>query len=142
MSKYYVYKHVDPNTSELLYIGMGSGGRAWQVGKSHGPLRGEEHNEWSESLMAVGITPDKFVEIIQSGLEREEAYNLELSLIKEFRPKFNKNFSRSTKLSSDQVHEARVLKETGISYEAIGRELSVSTMTAYRAVKGITLAHT
>ena len=31
-NKYYVYQHKHPVTEEILYIGKGSGGRAWRMG--------------------------------------------------------------------------------------------------------------
>jgi len=57
MNKYYWYKHIDPDTQELVYVGHGSGGRAWQCGSTHSPLRSKEHLKWADDLLERGVTP-------------------------------------------------------------------------------------
>lgn len=136
---YYVYKHVHPGThDEVVYVGYGKSHRAWIM---DAPLRAKDHSDYLRGLSSLGFTPDDWVVIIAGALTREEALTLEMKHIKELRPRFNKNFSYPTKLSTEQVELAKVMKEDGMSYSATARELEVSTMTAYRAVKGETLAH-
>jgi hypothetical protein len=75
---YYVYKHFDPITKEVVYVGRGSKGRAWNV---HRNINSQsEHIEWMEELISKGYTPQDWVEIVQSGLSFEEAVKLEYDL--------------------------------------------------------------
>ena len=141
MDKYYVYKHIDLDTKEVVYIGMGSGGRAWLCGNNATYGRGSDHRDWVEYWLNLGTTPDEFVEIIDRGISREEALDIEKMLIHELKPRFNKNFSRPTVLTTEQVQVAREMRQDGMSFSKIAAELETSTMTVYRAIKGETLAH-
>lgn len=138
MNKYYTYTHVCPDTKEVVYVGVGSEGRAWLCSGA----RADDHTEWMRELLSRGVTPDEWVVIGDRGLSKKEALEIELMLIHNFRPRFNKNFNRPTVLDKEQVEFAKQLREDGLSFSAIARELEVSTMTAYRAIKGETFAHT
>lgn len=133
---YYIYFHVIPETEEIVYIGKGSRGRAWHCAESNS--RGEEHAKWMTDLIFRGYTPDAWVRIIESGLSEEEALEKELVLIHNNKPIFNSKRNHSCKLDDYDLKEIKRLRELGYSYDSIGKEISVSTMTIYRALNGIT----
>lgn len=104
--RYYVYRHVDPLTFEIVYVGKGTGGRAWDTTRNKqniNPL----HLQWMESLQDQGYTPQDWVQIIYSGLEEKEAFYKE----KETNhingvPKFSRNMGEDNhlaKLTNEQV---------------------------------------
>jgi hypothetical protein len=137
MNKYYWYKHVNPCNKEIVYVGHGSGGRAWQCGSSHSPLRSKEHCKWADELLSKGITPDEWVEIGDRGLSKERAKEIELLLIHELKPRFNKSIRYPLlKFTPELFEKAVFLRNTGKSYEKIGQELALSTMTIYRGLHG------
>jgi hypothetical protein len=80
LSKHYVYYHIDPKSNELVYIGKGSGGRAWQCSPTdrHNDL----HYDWIKNLIEEGYTPDDFVQIITKNISSEEAHKIESKMIK------------------------------------------------------------
>ena len=80
MNKYYVYGHLETETGQVVYIGKGCAGRAWNTN-----MRSEEHISWMESHDLW-----QCVFSYATGLSNEEAYELESDLIKEHSPVFNK----------------------------------------------------
>lgn len=140
-SNYYVYKHVDTTTKGVVYIGMGSSGRAWLVGKTHSPLRSKEHNEWADKLFDEGITADEFVIILHKGLSKTEARRLEQEYIYKYKPIFNKSIRHGClKITVDMYNFAVFLRQSGMSYEKIAKELGMSTMPVYRALNNKTIS--
>ena len=73
--KYYVYKHIEDEIE--VYIGKGSGDRAWNKNK-----RIDEHKQRMESGLIK-------VKIIASDLSEKEAFAIEGELIKIRQPKYN-----------------------------------------------------
>lgn len=137
MNKYYWYKHVDPDTKEVVYVGHGSGGRAWQCGSSHSPLRSKEHCKWADDLLARGVTPDEWVEVGDRGISKEEAREVEQMLIHELKPKFNKSIRYAgLKFTLELYDEAVRLRSEGLSYKKIGEALGLSTMVIHRGLSG------
>jgi len=93
--RYYVYEHYDPDTDEIVYVGMGSLGRAWSFADTGTAARRgnrpPEHATWAYALCDRGISPEDFVRVTDSGLSREDALALERDRILELGyPKFNK----------------------------------------------------
>lgn len=79
---FYVYAHyID---QELIYIGKGKGGRAWEVKSSS---RNDEW--WSRIIKAMEDGVIHNVRIIAAGLEEEEALAIERELIRIRRPSCN-----------------------------------------------------
>lgn len=137
MLKFYVYKHTDPRTGELVYIGQGSGGRAWQCGSSHSPVRSEEHKDWGDALGLEGFTSDQWVEIIKRGLSKEAAIIKERTLIRELRPRFNKiQGLKLLKMNKEILDKAFELRQLGLSYQSIAAEVGLAPMTVHRAMAG------
>ena len=143
--KYYVYEHYNPYSNETVYIGHGSKERAWLIGGDKSASRSPDHHQWITSLLENGFTPDQWVRVLQRDLTKKEACSLEGMLIVESvnKPRFNKlhvtgaNYwsrLRLTSWSSEQLNEARTLREQGMSYERIAKQIGRSTMRVWRAL--------
>jgi hypothetical protein len=87
---YYIYNHIDPQTGEIMYIGIGTGSRAWATGTSSGTSRSEDHTKWITDLYYMGYTMADVAVIIETMLDRPTALQKESSTIKLFKPLFNK----------------------------------------------------
>lgn len=143
---YYVYQHVDPDTGEIVYIGCGSKGRAWQYnkGSEHATRNGGRHSDhfrWLEDQTAKGFTMADVVVIVRKSLRKPIALKLERKLVAKHKPRFNRPMGVSTLcLSSRQLSWAR--ENYGNtkypSYFAVATHLGVSAMTIYRALNGQT----
>ena len=135
MNKYYWYKHVDPVTKEVVYVGHGSGGRAWQCGSSHSPLRSKDHCKWADELLERGVTPDEWVEVGEKGLSKKEAKESELILIHKLKPRFNQSIRHPLlKFTPDLYDTAVALREAGHSYGYIAKSLGLSIMVVHRGL--------
>ena len=83
------------------------------------------------------------MEIGDRGISKAEAKEIELNLIHELRPIFNRNFnSSSLKFTKENKKKAEQLRQQGFSYSIIANILGFSTMTVYRALNGGTLGLT
>ena len=130
--KFYVYYHVDPRTNQIVYIGMGSGGRAWCCSPSD--HSDENHSNWIKELLNIGYTPDEFVQVIRSGLERKDALIIESRMIKRWRPVYNRlGLVIYTLLTEDQQNNIIELREIDkLPYSKIAEKIGSSTMTVQR----------
>ena len=99
MTKYYVYKHIDPITNEVVYIGKGCNGRAWDVTRCRNTHK--EHQDWMLSLSNMGFIPIDWVIIIHKNLEEGQALELEKQLIHLGCPIFNRQ-------SGEKQHQAKL----------------------------------
>jgi hypothetical protein len=72
---YYVYLHCDPVSNEIVYVGKGCYGRAWDVTRNR--VGHPEHLAWLKQLSAKGYLPSDWVEIISKNLSEAEAFSLE-----------------------------------------------------------------
>ncbi len=77
---YYVYIHHD--RGQLLYVGKGMAGRAWDWKTRRAP-----HKEWLKRLSASGMTSN--VSIVAAQLAEHASYELEAALIYGYRPTWN-----------------------------------------------------
>jgi hypothetical protein len=68
-NKYYVYRHVRPDKNQVFYIGMGCGKRAKE--------KSNRNRQWHNIVNKVGYE----VEIIMSGLTKEQAIDKEMEFI-------------------------------------------------------------
>ena len=134
----YVYRHIDPDSGETVYIGMGTSCRAFRVIGGH---RSNEHKEWLESQYSKGNCPVVFE---ATGLTKTEAHDLERNLIHEEQPLFNKLSTTSylnTQRSGDvELWEfASLLKESGYTLkqiaELLGLNPETNQMTVSRYIK-------
>lgn len=102
-TKYYVYFHIDPKTHEVLYVGKGTGGRAWDTSRSR--KYNPEHIKWLQNKMKEGYIPTDYVVILDKGLTETEAFKKE----KEYLHKNgNTKFNRTT---GENNHQAKLTDE-------------------------------
>lgn len=152
VKKFYVYIHFHPESKEVVYVGKGTAGRAWQCGystaKAPDGLRGnrtKEHQQWIEKLLFVGYTPSDYVQIIAQGLDKKSAYRFEAELTEQHKIAGAKLFNRSCYgrtdilvLTPNTLKTAAQLRVDGLSYAKIAKQLEVSTMAVWRALNGKT----
>lgn len=136
---YYVYKHVDPRSDELLYIGHGARGRAWTNGSKKTALRSQDHLAHLESMTYEGFIPSDWVQIVQQGISKKDACIIEQALIRELNPTYNLPQGKSLlKMDDEKLKRSRGLKDFRTSYAEIALIIGVSPMTVYRALNGQT----
>lgn len=132
---YYVYKHIDPRTGELIYIGHGCRGRAWIHGSKRTCLRSQDHLDHLESMISDGLIPSDWVHIVIQGISKKYAATLEQELIRELSPTYNKPQGKHLlKLTPETYRLCQELRDEGLFYNQIADEVGVSTMTVYRAL--------
>lgn len=83
-TNFYVYAHVD-TSGEMVYIGKGTGPRAWNASSSS--RQNPEHLTW---LKAQSDMLD-VVHILERSLSATAAYAREAVLIQKHRPRFNRH---------------------------------------------------
>jgi hypothetical protein len=134
---YYVYLHVDPETHETLYVGHGSRHRAWvystapKGGKRYGH-RNKQHFDRLLDLTNKGYLPSDWVEIIERGLTKEQAKELEKEMIETYKPLLNRAKGLGSYIDKDRLKEAQRLKQCGIVGTEASKLLGVSKMTTWR----------
>lgn len=72
MNEYYVYVHLNPNTKEVFYVGIGKGNRAWNQWAGRNKF-------WENYVNKHGFE----VELISENLTRKQAEKIEIKLIAE-----------------------------------------------------------
>lgn len=82
--EHYVYEHFDPFTHVIVYVGTGTGGRAWSS-----TSRSSAHKAWLGTMARLGLTPDQFVRITARGLSAQAAFAAELAAIHRLNPPLN-----------------------------------------------------
>jgi len=131
---YYVYSYRDEE-DEVVYIGHGCKGRAWNCGYMRGDTL--ERQEWKEMQIQKGLLPCDWVEIEERNLTKQEALNLEKQLIKELEPVLNRlnnpAYSRSM-VTSEELQRWVDLRKEGLSYKNISETSEFTTMTIWRAL--------
>lgn len=106
-TRYYVYTHEHPETGETVYVGKGTGGRAWDVTRCRG--KHKDHQFWMIERMENGYVPSDWVKIVWSNLTEEIAYQKEKELLHEIggtcfnRQSGERNYQ--AKLTDDQARE-------------------------------------
>lgn len=70
MEQYYVYTHLNPQTKEIFYVGIGKGNRAWNKGAGRNKF-------WENYVNKYGFE----VEIVAENLTRNQAGKIEIELI-------------------------------------------------------------
>lgn len=136
---FYVYKHIDPTTLELLYIGYGSKERAWRCGHKGTAFRSVKYTEYMDAMLSSGYIPSDWVIIIERGLTKEEAYNLEQKLIVDLKPRFNVTHgeAQSARATPKEVQQMIFeYRKQGLSYKQIAKKTGKSVMTTIRYSRG------
>jgi hypothetical protein len=70
MEQYYVYTHLNPQSKEIFYVGIGKGNRAWNKGAGRNKF-------WENYVNKYGFE----VEIIAENITRNQAGKIEIELI-------------------------------------------------------------
>lgn len=136
---YYVYTHTDPRNDEVIYIGHGCRGRAWIHGSKRNCLRSQDHLDHLESMIQDGFVPSDWVDIVCQGMTKKDAAKAEQVMIRDLNPTYNKPQGlHLIKLDKESLSLCKVLRERGMYYHDIAKEVGVSTMTVYRALNGQT----
>jgi hypothetical protein len=117
----YVYYHINPETQEVFYVGIGKYDRAWCVRKNN---RSDAHVEKLEQLYEKGYTLEDIVKIHTKGISKKEALELEYVLIDQHRPVFNKDKNKdhwhtNRKVEKNFCKELKALHEMGYGYQRI-----------------------
>lgn len=68
---FYTYLHIDPRTNEVVYVGKGCLGRAWDVDRNRSSH--PDHQEWLYELYDLGFLPPDWTQIIASGCSEDAA---------------------------------------------------------------------
>lgn len=131
---YYVYTHVDPITGELVYVGKGCGGRAWDVTRNRG--QHSEHLSWMKSLMNQGFIPSDWVNIIKKNLLDKEAREKEIELIHSIGLiRFNRQTGENqhqSKLTNDQAVEIfKIVSKDKTQIGELANKYNVSRAAIY-----------
>ena len=129
MDKYYIYIHSDPHTKEIVYIGKGCNGRAWDVTRSR--TANKDHQNWRVRLIELGNIPTDWVTIIHRNLSEKEAFKIECTWMHENgRPKFNKTGgekNHQSKISDDQAREIyKLTKISDLYHKDIAKQYGIS----------------
>ena len=141
--QFYVYRHIDPDMSELLYVGAGSTQRAWMCLGGYSDTkyghRSPEHASHIKDMMSRGYLPCDWVEIVHRGLSKGDAVRREQAIIRAENPKYNRPLGKKIiKMDDKMVSRSLELRRGGKSYSKIATEVGVSTMTGFRALNGQT----
>jgi hypothetical protein len=130
MDAYYVYVYKEG--ANVVYVGMGQKGRAWNCGYMRGET--EERQKWKEKQIAKGNLPGDWVTVVERGLSKSEAKELETFMIKEIKPRLNRlhNTNHDHSRTPLDLKKIKQLRKDGVSYAKIALKLGVSTMTVYR----------
>lgn len=128
--RYYVYRHVEPITGEVLYVGSGSKDRAWHYRVSMS--RSREHMDYLDALTSDGYLPADWVEIIARNLSKEAARSEEQKWIDKLQPPFNKHKGPGSMIDKKVVATAQELLSRGVVGREAAEKLKCSVMTAWR----------
>lgn len=133
--KHYVYSHSDPVSGDLLYIGVGSYGRAWESRRYN---RSEEHYRYLEYLISLGYTPADWVLILDKQLDKTTAHKKEYELIGKLKPRFNFEMGprSAKKLTKDELILLQTKLNNGESRKAIARYFNIDPHTVQRILSG------
>jgi hypothetical protein len=98
-----------------------------------------EHFYHLESLVRDGFHAGDWVTIMGSGYTKSDACELEREYIKSLNPTYNKPQGKSLiKLTPGQYNLCVDMRNDGMYYHQIAKEVGVSAMTVYRALNGQT----
>ena len=144
----YVYKHVDPRTGDVRYVGQGTKGRAWvcgSMGMDSGKRgnRTHSHQKWISELIALGYTPGDFVVVIAQALSPEAARKLEAEEIEKYDKSklFNREYGlQSLKMTPDKLEIGRAARNGGATWAEAAAAAGVHKQTLWRALTNRTKA--
>lgn len=142
---HYVYRHVCPDTGEVVYVGAGSAARAWICAKAKPGLRygsrEPSHADWLHALFARGFTMDQLVVVTHRGLSKIDAHKIEREEVRQLNPRFNQySGGHNSKMTAEQVAWAKNVygSEAYPSYKSIADKLNLTTTIVWRGMTGRT----
>lgn len=125
---YYTYCHREPISGEIVYIGKGKHGRAWDVTRARGQHK--EHQEWMLNLSKEGYIPRDWVFIGSTQLTEKEAFKLEKEWLHlHGRTRFNKQGgerNHMSKLTDEQAKYIFLKCREGASHQELADQFKVS----------------
>jgi hypothetical protein len=125
---FYVYVHFDMETHDIVYIGKGKYGRAWDVTRARGDHK--EHQEWMMEMCRQGYVPSDWVSIAQSGMTEKEALELEKRMLHNTGvTRFNRQGGQRnhmSKLTDKQAIEIFIRCKNGEGHQKLADEFKVS----------------
>jgi hypothetical protein len=132
--------HHDPVTRIVVYVGRGTGSRAFLSANSNGNNsaygnRCRAHAVWMDKQFKKGFTMLEIVKVPHRLLSLSESIKKETELILKHMPRFNKLKGSGCRTDKKSIRRAMSLRRRGFSYSQIGREMKTATMTAWRHVK-------
>lgn len=128
-----MYSHIDPKNKKIVYIGRGQGARAFTTSDRYGP-----HKMYLSKLVDEGYIPLDWVNIIKRGISKQQSIDLEYSLIKNYRPLYNRKSGEQPKLTKNEVNIIKTLYSTGNhSYDDLAFMMDCSRTTIYRIIRKI-----
>jgi hypothetical protein len=127
-NRFYAYLHRDPETREVVYVGKGTGGRAWDVSRNRNGH--PDHQEWMYSLIAKGYIPSDWVTILLKNLTEEQAFNEEKRFLHENgTTRFNRQSGErnyQAKLTDAQARDIYRRANMGVSHKELAADYGVS----------------
>ena len=137
-NNFYVYLHVDPLTQEVVYVGKGKNGRAWDVTRCRNSHK--EHQEWMLELTYKGFIPTDWVSIISKNLTENEAFSEEKKYLYENGTlRFNRQSGErqhQAKMTNEQALEAFSLVKAGWKHKDVAAKFGVSRAAISMLVSG------
>lgn len=123
-----MYEHIDPETKEIVYIGKGSGGRAWDVTRARNNRR--DHQEWMLKKMEQGYIPCDWVKIISKNLSNKQALEVELNRLHTF------GLTRFNLQTGEKNHQSKLSNKQAIEiYRRVQIEKPVDLAKEYNVSK-------
>lgn len=135
MNIYYVYTHKDPYTKDIVYVGMGQKGRAWDMQTGSGAKRSREHFKWFTKLELKGYTMQDVVSIEVKRVSKEKAFESEKKLITLYKPTFNGVQGRKPTLRKSITDSVLLKRREGLTLTELSRLHNVSGGTIWRILK-------
>jgi hypothetical protein len=109
MKEFYIYGHYDEG--ELVYIGMGQKGRAFDC-RSDSTRQSNEHTMFMTKKLNNGDV--SFVKFLHLHLSKEQAQKLEKELILKHDPKYNLAYTNRRKVYKGQDNAKSILTEEDV----------------------------
>lgn len=123
-----MYIHIDPSTGEVVYVGKGCNGRAWDVTRCRSQHK--PHITWLKAQINAGFLPSDWVVIFKRGLSATDAYKEEKTYLHTYGTlKFNRQSGErqhQAKLTDTQAIEIYERVQKGEAHKDLAKEYKIS----------------
>jgi len=139
-NSYYVYLHHDPDTKDLLYVGMGQGSRAYTTRHSTDNVtnyghRSPEHAARMFDLMQRGYLPHEWTSFPHRNMTKSQALEKERELIKTLKPLYNRKHGVATlKFNLDDIKNILYMWDNNTPQKVIADKMNCSLMSINRII--------